>query len=68
MRAAKDQARQHIRVALTEPLQITLKRRDVDEGLGQISLAIARKFGTNRICGQRISKTEGMWIKAQAKF
>ena len=36
-RAAKDQARQHIHVALPEPLQITLKRKDKDEGLGQIS-------------------------------
>ena len=37
MRAAKDQARQYIRAVLQEPLQIVLKRRDADEGLGQIS-------------------------------
>ena len=37
LRAAKDQARQHIHAALPEPLQITLKRKDKDEGLGQIS-------------------------------
>ena len=37
LRAAKDQARQHIHAALPEPLQITLKRKDIDEGLGQIS-------------------------------
>ena len=37
MRAAKDQARQHIRAVLQKPLQIVLKRRDADEGLGQIS-------------------------------
>ena len=36
MRAAKDQARQYIRAVL-QPLQIVLKRRDADEGLGQIS-------------------------------
>ena len=37
MRAAKDQARQHIRTVLPVPLQIILKGIDVDEGLGQIS-------------------------------
>ena len=68
MRAAKEQARQHIRAASPEPLQITRKRRDVDEGLCQISFASSRKFGTNRICGQRISNPEGMWIKALAKI
>ena len=68
MRAAKEQARQHIHAASPEPLQITLKRRNVYEGLCQISFASSRKFGTNHICGQRISKTEGMWIKALAKI
>ena len=37
MRAAKDQARQHIRAVSPVPLQIILDRMDVDEGLGQIS-------------------------------
>ena len=37
MRAAKDQAREHIPAVSPEPLQIVLKRRDVDEGLGEIS-------------------------------
>ena len=32
VRATKDQAGQHICVVSPEPLQITLKRRDVDEG------------------------------------
>ena len=36
MRAAKDQARQHIRAVSPVPLQIILERMDVDEGLGQI--------------------------------
>ena len=32
MRAAKDQARQHICAVSPEPLKITLKRWDIDEG------------------------------------
>ena len=56
MRAAKDQARQHIRTVSPVPLQIILKRMDADEGLGQISKASSRKFGTFRICEQRIPK------------
>ena len=68
MRAAKDQARQHIRAVLQEPLQIVLKRRDADEGLGQISEASSRKFGTNRICEQRIPKIERYLDEAQAQF
>ena len=35
MRAAKDQARQRSCAVSPEPLQITLKRKDVDEGLGK---------------------------------
>ena len=61
MQAVKDQARQQIRAASPESLQITLKRKDKDEGLGQISKASSRKFGTNRIC-----EHEGMRMKAQA--
>ena len=34
----------------------SLKRRNVDEDSGQILLASSRKFGTNRICEQRIPK------------
>ena len=37
----------------------TLKRKDKDEGLGQISKASSRKFGTNRICEQRSLKIKG---------
>ena len=35
MRAAKDQARQHICAVSTEPLKIALKRWDIDEGSAQ---------------------------------
>ena len=59
MQAVKDQARQQIRAASPEPLQITLKRKDKDEGLGHISQASSRKFGTNRICEQRSLKMKG---------
>ena len=68
IRAANDQASLHIRTVSPEPLEITLKRRDVDEGLGQLVWANSRKFGTNRICEQRIPKKECMWMKAQAKI
>ena len=37
MQAVSDLARLHICAVSPEPLQITVKRRDVDEGLGQIS-------------------------------
>ena len=39
---------------------ITPKRRDVDEGLGQVLYASSKKFGTNRICEPRIPKNEGI--------
>ena len=35
-RTSKDQTRLHIGAVSPEPLQITVKRRDVDEGSGQI--------------------------------
>ena len=54
--------------SLTRAFGITLKRRDVDEGLGQIVWAGSRKFCTDRICEKRIPKKEGMWMKAQAKI
>ena len=36
MRAVKDQARLHIRTVSPEPLQITLKIRDVDKGSAKL--------------------------------
>ena len=68
MQAVKDQARQQIRAASPEPLQIPLKRKDTDEGLGQISKASSRKFGTNHICEQRSLKMKGCRWMLRQKF
>ena len=60
LRAANDLARLHFSAVWPEPSLIALKRRDVDEGSCQIVYASSRKFGTNRICEQRIHEKERM--------
>ena len=54
--------------SLTRAFGITLKRRDVDEGLGQIVQAGSRKFCTDRICEQQIPKKKGCGWRLRLKF
>ena len=46
IRAEKDQASMHIRTVSPEPLLIALKRRDADEGSGQIGHTSSCDLGT----------------------
>ena len=45
MRAANDHASLHIHIVSPEPSLIAFKRRDVDEGLGQIVLPVHVIYG-----------------------
>ena len=54
MRAANDQASLHICTVSPEPSLIARKRRDVDEGSGQIVYTSSCDLGTYRICEQQM--------------
>ena len=54
MRAANDQANLHIHIVSPEPSLIALKRKDVDEGSGQVVYTSPCDLGFYRICEQQM--------------
>ena len=55
-RASKDQASMQIRIVSLGPSLIALKRRNVDEGSGQVVYTSSCDLVTYRICEQRKTK------------
>ena len=68
MRAANDQASLHIHLVSPEPSLIALKRKDVDEGSGQLVYTRSCDLRLYRICEQQMIRRACTFCKVSPEL